>query len=584
MKTSFFITPDYEPALHAAGLASFEALIRAPANESASRHKHRETIPLEFPVDGAPRKFFLKRVFKVPFEHSFLPMLRMQRPYSQPLREWNVLGDLHQAGIPVMRRVAVGERRRFGLPCAAVLLVEAVPMRHTLEEWLVPGFSTDRPMSQAEKELLLTELGRLVSVLHGHGFRWPDIHPKHIFAEPAESSWRFCLIDVERMTRRSRPQKPGRAALGNEAPQRADRDAIGDMRKLIEGLCPMMLTEAERACLWDGYSRRSTTLRPVSGESRTLRIRFPPPEFDAGPMPRLPDAFRHPRSETLESGHGFLATRRGRAWLESAGIRDLDDVFRQSTADALGKPGLKPHRLRQRLRVPDGTRCEKVLYLKRYLSPPPGEQLRRIRESRPRRSSAWREMHFARILGEFGIPTVQRVAYGEEMIWWWERRSFCVSEAVSGESLESLVSRLRRDDTATPSSGDRHEIIRQLALIARLLHAHRLFHRDLYLSHVFWSRNADGGIVLHLIDLARMIERPLLPRRWATKDLAALEYSAPCPLVTRADRLRFLRTYLGGRADKPTIRYHAACVRSRAGRMARHDAKRTARLQGGPPT
>jgi hypothetical protein len=164
----------------------------------------------------------------------------------------------------------------------------------------------------------------------------------------------------------------------------------------------------------------------------------------------------------------------------------------------------------------------------------------------------------------------------------WERRSFLLTAELAGESLEKLAAKWG-SQPGSLHPRERHEIIRQLGLIVRLLHAHTLYHRDLYLAHVFLSRNADGQVVLHLIDLARMIERPWNPHRWAIKDLAALDYSASAPFVTRTDRLRFLYHYLGHRSEdekKCDARRYMAAVEVKVRQIARHDQKRTQRLTG----
>lgn len=181
-------------------------------------------------------------------------------------------------------------------------------------------------------------------------------------------------------------------------------------------------------------------------------------------------------------------------------------------------------------------------------------------------------------LARLGIPTLRLVAFGEKMHGPWEKASFMMSEEIPGESLEKLADRVVTGQAAAPAWKDRVEIIRQLAMITALLHRHRLFHRDLYLSHVFWSRKADGSIVLWLIDLARMLEKPLRARRWLIKDLAALHYSSPVDLVTRADRRRFLYHYEAafGRPGRLDGRLIAAVIR-RSQRMSVHDTNRARR-------
>ncbi len=269
-------------------------------------------------------------------------------------------------------------------------------------------------------------------------------------------------------------------------------------------------------------------------------------------------------------------------WLRSLGIERFADVFDHRGGHSLDKPGLASHRDRIRLDVDDNE--SKTFYLKRYDRPPLIEQFRRIRDCGLKSSSAWREMHFIKRLSLLGIPTMQGVAFGQKMKGILEVRSFGITAGLPGASLETLVDRVRDDPAATPRPADRHEIIRQLGRIVRRLHTARLFHRDLYLCHIFLTPNADGGIVLRLIDLARMIEKPLRTRRWAIKDLAALAHSAPAGVVTRVDRLRFLYHYCGKQGlsacrqrDRREIRGLVADIGKRTRQMAQHDAHRAER-------
>lgn len=304
--------------------------------------------------------------------------------------------------------------------------------------------------------------------------------------------------------------------------------------------------------------------------------------------PTQPEGLSHPRRIVREKVNGIMAARDDRDVLAKAGIRSINDVFELSEGKNLTKPGLASYRDRIRLTLRGADGGERACYLKRYRRPPLIEQLRRMREHDRRDSSAKREAHFIKRLSLLGIPTMHCLAWGQEMNGPWERRSFIITEEIAGESLEKLVGRLSstpavsRCLTEAISPRDRHEIIRQLAIIARQLHQHRLFHRDLYLSHVFLTRNADGGIVLRLIDLARMIEKPLLRERWVIKDLAALNYSSPSPLVTRADRMRFLYHYCCAAECRLSLRLIwpdklAKKVMRRTARMARHDLSRMAK-------
>jgi heptose I phosphotransferase len=200
-------------------------------------------------------------------------------------------------------------------------------------------------------------------------------------------------------------------------------------------------------------------------------------------------------------------------------------------------------------------------------------------------------MRAIKTLSLHGIPTLRGVAVGQRFRGFIEARSFGITEGLDGRSLETVTQEMVRDGSKRPSWAQRRETIRQLALIARRLHGRRLFHRDFYLCHIFLTPNADGGIVLRVIDLARMVEKRVCSRRWIIKDLAALAYSAPSPAVTRADRVRFLYDYLGysdGAAGRPArcspvpkreVLRHIARIEARARRTARHDARQTRRRE-----
>ncbi len=580
------IEPGRESLLRAAGLADLDAMMRAEAGKAVGWHRNREAVPLEIAVDGAVTKCFLKRVFKIPPKHSFWPLLRGRRGISQPRQEWTMLGELEKAAIPAMRRIAFGERRQWGMPIQAFVLVETVPMPFTLEHWLVPGFPRPASIDDRERGRLFHKLGGLIGRLHAAGFLWPDMVAKHIFADrvvggTAAGHWRFCLIDVERMTR---------VATDDESRTVEARLTAKHLGALRKSLLPMALTEMDSRRFCAGYRRERTRNHQASGRKEPHSWpQIKKTWIDGKLAPRLPDDFEHPRRVTLSRHRGMIADARVAPLLIRAGLTNLKDVMAYQGGDNLQKPGLPPFRDRIRLELCDnvgdkGAGCNqkepRIYYLKRFHKPPFREQLRRMRESRITMSSAWREVHFIKVLTLLGIPAARSVAFGQKMKGFREVASFSMTEEIRGESLEKLADLASNGDRAVPPWKERREIVRQLALVARRLHNHNLFHRDLYLCHVFLTHNADGGVVLHLLDLARMLANPACRRRWVVKDLAALDYSAPTPLVTRADRLRFLYHYLpNARESHSAVRELISLVGARVRRMAGHDRSRTDRFQ-----
>jgi heptose I phosphotransferase len=91
----------------------------------------------------------------------------------------------------------------------------------------------------------------------------------------------------------------------------------------------------------------------------------------------------------------------------------------------------------------------------------------------------------------------------------------------------------------------RRHLTRRLADITHRLHSAQLYHCDLYLCHFFIrdSSQSDHPLDVVLIDFMRLKHSML--QRWRVKDLAQLLFSSDLPGITRTDRLRFFKQYLG---------------------------------------
>jgi len=225
--------------------------------------------------------------------------------------------------------------------------------------------------------------------------------------------------------------------------------------------------------------------------------------------------------------------------LRTARLDSLDALFAVQDGQALSKPGLDPWRTRMRVALP-GPSGETVYFLKRF-EHPPSHSLRAMRRSRSgARSFAFNEWTWVQRLTTAGIPCLQGVAVGEKLRRSREIRSALLTAQVPGESLESWCKRWTYQDRPTLRA-----LIPATAALVSRLHRAGYFHRDLYLCHIFFDSDRPIDDALRLIDLQRVIQPTWRRGRWVVKDLAALNYSTPTSLVSRADRVRFLRLYLG---------------------------------------
>ena len=162
------------------------------------------------------------------------------------------------------------------------------------------------------------------------------------------------------------------------------------------------------------------------------------------------------------------------------------------------------------------------------------------------------------------LRNLRRLAAAGQADTGWRRRSFVALAALPGQPLDQLG--------VSPVPAVRRQRAAELAALVQALHAAGCWHKDLYLCNVFWDPAAGLG----LLDCERVDHDPAgVPRRWRVKDLAALASSAPGGRHgwTCADRLRFLRAYLGDEAWSRDGKALAEDVWRKAERLTRHGQK-----------
>jgi len=266
-----------------------------------------------------------------------------------------------------------------------------------------------------------------------------------------------------------------------------------------------------------------------------------------------------------------------KAGLQKLGLISIDAVFAFNTGRNLVKDNLAAHRSRIEFQIESPAT---TLFLKRYYQPPVLTQLKNWLSAKKRISCGFAEFDAARKLSSLGINTPETVAWGQQLGWLLENRSFVIIEKIpGGESLERRLpdffnpSAVSSGPNCGPATQEnlkmRRRFIRELATFIRKFHDTGFCHRDLYLCHIFGT--PEGRF--YLIDLARAFRPMLLGVLYRVKDIAQLHYSAPAKYFSRTDRLRFLQAYLG--RDKLTAldKTLARRINNKAKRMATHDVK-----------
>lgn len=253
--------------------------------------------------------------------------------------------------------------------------------------------------------------------------------------------------------------------------------------------------------------------------------------------------------------------------LVEAGLDSMDAVFAFEGGEDLGKANLGKHRRRIRFEL---EATGKRYYLKRYEGTPLGVQVRNWIDHWRRASMSSFDMGPGEELAALGIRTPKVVAYGDEWEGVFEGRSFLITEEISdAKSLEESLPSYFYDSSPVENVDKKRAFIERLADFAKYFHQTGYRHRDFYLCHIFMTADEE----FYLIDLHRTFKPVLFDGRFRVKDIAQLYYSVPGDIISRADRLRFYRRYVGRDrltvADKIFIRQ----LKSRAWRMADHDIK-----------
>ncbi|MFB0555013.1 MAG: lipopolysaccharide heptosyltransferase II [Phycisphaerae bacterium] len=277
------------------------------------------------------------------------------------------------------------------------------------------------------------------------------------------------------------------------------------------------------------------------------------------------------QQEFIETSKSFFIDSDYKTAFSKSGLTSIEEVFSFDAVKNLTKINLAQFRSRLQFEInspqlPSST----AVFMKRYDRPPVLVQLRSWLSQHNRRSCALCELEAANKLTTAGINTPKVISYGEQWSTLFEKRSFIITEKIpDAESLERKLPDCFHSPTTVENLKLRRNFIVQSAAFIRKFHETNYRHRDLYLSHTFYSDNGE----FYLIDLARVFKPIVLRRRFQIKDIAQVYYSAPAKHFSKTDRLRFYMAYAGQskltKKDKIFIRK----VINKAERMARHDIK-----------
>jgi heptose I phosphotransferase len=191
-----WVMPHETDWLARVGWDTFEGVWEASRTAAVAKQLRddRVTVRLEVhdPLTGQQHAVYVKRHTRPPARDLVKDWIRLRRPLVGARPEWEALQQFHQAGLPTMEPILLGERGGSSL-----LMTRALD---GCEKLSAPRFGLSQPgISSPERERLLAELPVLTQSMHRSGLHHQDYYLGHLFRRRDDG--RLFIIDLGRARR-----------------------------------------------------------------------------------------------------------------------------------------------------------------------------------------------------------------------------------------------------------------------------------------------------------------------------------------------------------------------------------------------
>jgi len=459
-----------------------------------------------FRLDIGPRRFYAKQHFFRSVPDALWAALRGTRAE----REWRNLRSLSEHGLPAVKPMALGVRRRFGVPTESWLVTEETSGR-SLKEVAETALRENGKEARGDIRAIVRAVASGLRELHERGFDCPDLHMENVIISRGGQP---VLLDVHAARQRGAPLPKRRrvqnlAFLCNSVPAGADLDAVA-----VRFVRTYLGRSSSRGELVEMLEH----IRSAVGRLRLRHIRS-----------RSRRCFRRGSEFT------FGRTRIGRVYRR----RDVSEqeirraielhhaVLRGAASGTVLKRGPKGN---VTLLSPEAFSDRGRLCVKEFVR---AGALWLLAPARLRHRNAVRFWAASLGLRVRGVPAPEALA----TVLGRGGHSYVLMRAVeSAEGLPEYVA--RRLGPNTPSGRRRAFIAEGADALARLFEA-GVLHRDLKGTNVLVREKGEGWEFV-LLDLEAVRFPCRVRAGYRILNLAQLNSAVPLAL-TRADRLRFLR-------------------------------------------
>jgi tRNA A-37 threonylcarbamoyl transferase component Bud32 len=445
------------------------------------------------------------------------------RPCKARLEYDRALG-VAARGVPTAPPLALGQRRPGTGPGESFLLTRTLPDVQPLGTFLETTLPTFTPSRRTRiRQEVAVALGRFLAGLHDAGITHHDLHANNLLLQlDADDRLRLYLIDLHAVS------------LGEPLGWEASRANLVILNRWFV----LRASRSDRRRCWQAYREER---RVLSTPYSVLSTQHLARDLErASWLSNL--AFWRSRDRRCLASNRYYRRLAAGDILGHA-VRDLDAAVLTSLIADPDEPFRGPG-VRILKDSPSSTVAEFDLPGDGGPRPVIYKRFRITAWSEPwlllcRRSAALRSWVFGHGLRERCLATPRPLAVFHRRQHTLPREGYLLMEKVpDAVELHRFVAGL---------AGCRHLLrrcVEQVAVLVRELHRRRLAHRDLKAANIL-VQHGPSVVRPWLIDLVGVCRYRHLPRHRRVQNLARLHASfLHSPLVTRTDKLRFLRVYL----------------------------------------
>lgn len=187
---------------------SFAVIWSHTAEAAIAKKLRTDRVTLRFTLDdaGRERAFYIKRHGRSSLKEYIKPLLSLRWPILGAKNEWNALLDFHEAGLPTMTPVALGQHGSDSF-----LITEAIENCTKLSELPMPAADhhVRAVTSGPSRRSLVSRVAHTTQRMHGAGLHHQDYYLGHLLlpnpaAKGESPPDRIYVIDLGRV-RKQRP-------------------------------------------------------------------------------------------------------------------------------------------------------------------------------------------------------------------------------------------------------------------------------------------------------------------------------------------------------------------------------------------